>query len=38
VMVGGSPDDIRLHGEFAISGSVNTSVKDRVFVCPVEIR
>jgi beta-glucosidase len=37
VMVGASSEDIRLNGEFAISGSVNTIVKDRVFVCPVEI-
>lgn len=37
VMVGSSSEDIRLSGEFEISGAKSTPVKDRVFVCPVEI-
>jgi beta-glucosidase len=35
VMVGSSSDDIRLRGEFEITGAKKTFVKDRVFVCPV---
>jgi beta-xylosidase len=37
VMLGCSSADIRLLGEFEITGSKKVSVKDRVFVCPVEI-
>ncbi len=37
VMVGNSSEDIRLTGEFEIGGAQSTPVKDRVFVCPVEI-
>ena len=35
VMVGSSSEDIRLRGEFEITGGKKTLVKDRVFVCPV---
>ena len=38
VMVGSSSDDIRLCGEFEISGDGKTAVKDRVFVCPVTVK
>jgi beta-glucosidase len=37
VMIGSSSNDIRLQGEFAVIGKNNTVIKDRVFVCPVEI-
>jgi beta-glucosidase len=37
VMVGSSSDDIRLTGEFEIVGQGKIAVKERVFVCPVEI-
>ena len=37
VMAGGSSDDIRLHGEFEITGEKKSLVKDRVFVCPVTV-
>jgi beta-glucosidase len=38
VMVGSSSDDIRLRGEFEITGAKNVPVEERVFVCPVEIK
>jgi beta-glucosidase len=38
VMVGGSSDDIRQNCEFEISGNGKTPVKDRVFVCPVQVQ
>ncbi|WKZ37399.1 MAG: glycoside hydrolase family 3 N-terminal domain-containing protein [Anaerolineales bacterium] len=38
VMVGSSSDDIRLTGEFEIIGKGSMPVKERVFVCPVDIR
>jgi beta-glucosidase len=38
VMVGSSSDDIRLTGEFEIVGKGSIPVKDRVFVCPVDVR
>lgn len=38
VMVGSSSDDIRLNGEFEIIGSGKMPVKDRVFVCPVNVQ
>jgi hypothetical protein len=38
VMVGSSSDDIRLIGEFMIVGDSKMQVKERVFICPVEIR
>ena len=38
VMVGSSSDDIRLRGEFEISGTGKSAVKDRVFVCPVTVK
>lgn len=38
VMVGSSSEDIRLRGEFEIIGTENELVKDRVLVCPVDIR
>jgi beta-glucosidase len=37
VMVGSSSDDIRLRGEFEISGNKKIPVKDRVFECPVVV-
>lgn len=37
VMLGGSSDDIRLHGEFDIIGPKIIPVERRVFVCSVEI-
>jgi beta-glucosidase len=37
VMLGSSSDDIRLHGEFEITGTAIMPVKERVFVCPVEV-
>ncbi|HWR66500.1 MAG TPA: glycoside hydrolase family 3 N-terminal domain-containing protein [Bellilinea sp.] len=38
VMVGSASNDIRLQGEFRVTGTENLPVKDRVFVCPVEVR
>ena len=38
VMLGSSSEDIRLRGEFEITGSKKAFVKDRVFVCPVTVR
>jgi beta-glucosidase len=38
IMLGSSSDDIRLRGEFEIVGEKIMVVKDRVFVCPVEIQ
>lgn len=38
VMVGSSSDDIRLTGEFEIVGKGSIHVKDRVFVCPVDVQ
>ncbi|MEW6403372.1 MAG: glycoside hydrolase family 3 C-terminal domain-containing protein, partial [Chloroflexota bacterium] len=37
VMVGSSSVDIRLAGEFEIAGARSMSIKERVFVCPVEV-
>jgi beta-glucosidase len=37
VMVGSSSEDIRLNGEFEITGTGKAAVKDRVFVCPVDV-
>ena len=37
VMLGSSSDDIRLSGEFEITGKGTLPVKERVFVCPVEV-
>jgi Beta-glucosidase-related glycosidases len=37
VMVGSSSEDIRLNGEFNVTGAEKTEVRDRVLVCPVEI-
>ena len=37
VMLGSSSDDIRLNGEFEITGKGTMPVKERVFVCPVEV-
>jgi len=36
VMVGSSSDDIKLEGEFTIDGDL-VEIKERVFVCPVDI-
>jgi beta-glucosidase len=38
VMVGSSSDDIRQRCDFEISGKGKTSVKNRVFVCPVTVK
>ncbi|MCX6032211.1 MAG: glycoside hydrolase family 3 C-terminal domain-containing protein [Chloroflexi bacterium] len=38
VMVGSSSDDIRLRGEFEITGAGKIPVEERVFVCPVTVR
>jgi beta-glucosidase len=38
VMVGSSSEDIRLAGEFNIVGEGRMPVKERVFVCPVEVQ
>lgn len=38
VMLGSSSEDIRLRGEFEITGAKKAFVKDRVFVCPVTVR
>jgi len=38
VMVGSASDDIRLQGEFRVTSTEVLPVKDRVFVCPVEVR
>jgi len=38
VMLGSSSQDIRLCGEFEIAGRKKAKVKERVFVCPVDIR
>jgi beta-glucosidase len=37
VMVGSSSDDIRLSGEFEITGAATMAVKERVFCWPVEV-
>jgi len=37
VMVGSSSEDIRLCGEFEITGEKKMEVKERVFVCPVSV-
>jgi beta-glucosidase len=38
VMIGSSSEDIRLSGQFEISGAGRLPVKERVFVCPLEVR
>ena len=38
IMAGSSSEDIRLNGKFEITGSAMMTVKERVFVSPVEIR
>lgn len=37
VMIGSSSADIRLQGEFSVPGEEIVEVKERVFVCPVDI-
>jgi beta-glucosidase len=37
IMLGGSSEDIRLRGKIEITGDKKVFVKDRVFVCPVEV-
>lgn len=37
VMVGSSSDDIRLTGEFEITGAGKVPLQERVFVCPVQV-
>jgi beta-glucosidase len=37
VMVGSSSEDIRLEGEFEITGTATMPASERVFVCPVEV-
>jgi beta-glucosidase len=38
VMVGCSSEDIRLYGSFEITGANKIRVKERVFICPVDIQ
>jgi beta-glucosidase len=38
VMVGGSSADIRLSGQFEVTGAGKAEIQDRVFVCPVDVR
>ncbi|TET37003.1 MAG: beta-glucosidase [Anaerolineales bacterium] len=38
VMIGSSSEDIRLEGEFEIIGESKMLIKERVFVCPVDVR
>jgi beta-glucosidase len=38
VMVGCSSEDIRLYGSFEITGANKMKVKERVFICPVDIQ
>jgi beta-glucosidase len=38
LMVGGSSDEIRLTGEFEIVGEAGIPVRERVFVCPVDVQ
>jgi beta-glucosidase len=38
VMIGSSSSDIRLTGRFEIAGAGNFPVKERVFICPVEVK
>lgn len=37
LMIGSASNDIRLRGEFCITGAAKIPVKDRVFVCPVDV-
>ncbi len=37
VMVGSSSQDVRLNGEFEISGEEKTPVEQRIYFCPVEV-
>ncbi len=37
VMIGSSSEDIRLAGEFIITGKSSVEIAERVFVCPVEV-
>ena len=38
IMVGSSSEDIRLIDRFEITGKAITTIKDRIFVCPAEVR
>ncbi len=38
IMLGSSSDDIRLMDEIEIVGKGSLPVKERVFVCPVDVR
>ena len=38
IMVGSSSDDIRAEGAFEVVGEKKAQVKERVFVCPVEVK
>lgn len=38
VMLGSSSEDIHLEGEFEITGTEQAEVRERVFICPVEIK
>jgi beta-glucosidase len=38
VMVGSSSEDIRLRDSFDIVGAKKEKVKDRIFICPVEVK
>jgi beta-glucosidase len=37
LMIGSSSEDIRLKGIIEIIGEQKTVIKDRIFVCPVEV-
>jgi hypothetical protein len=37
IMIGSSSEDIRLKGEFEISGEGKVKVSQRLFECPIEI-
>jgi beta-glucosidase len=38
ILVGSSSQDIRLHGEFEITGEGEIPIKERVFTCPVTVQ
>jgi beta-glucosidase len=37
VMIGSSSQDIRLKGEFEITGLASTPIRERIYICPVEV-
>lgn len=38
VMIGSSSTDIRLEGDFSVTGTEKSAIKERIFVCPVEVK